>query len=368
MSILSLFSDKTTAPEIVASLICKSQEIKPRFILFFSSSTLPFKEISAEMKAAFPQAQIAGCTTAGEILSGAMLKNSVVALFIDGEIIDDAAISVVGNINENFSIQEAMKSFEAHFKMKLNEMDLKKFAGLILLDGLSGAEETVIENIGDYTDITFIGGSAGDDLKFKQTLLSSNGTTLSNAAVLVLLKMKNGFDIIKTQSFSTTGKKLTATKVDEKSRLVIEFDNKPALSAYCDIMGIEPTECSKYFMSNPLGLMLGDEPFVRSPQQVKGSSIAFYCNIREGMVLDVLQTGNIIQDTRKALTDKLRQNPSIKGIVNFNCILRTLELEQQNLCEQYGKLFSSIPTIGFSTYGEAYIGHINQTATMFILF
>jgi len=367
MSIISLFSDKTTAQEIVASFQNNSQEIKPRFILFFSSSTHPFKEISAEMKAAFPQAQIAGCTTAGEILSGAMLKNNVVALFIDDEVIDDAAISVVDNIKDNFSIEEAMRSFESHFQMRLTEMDLKKFAGIILLDGLSGAEEKVIEKIGDYTDITFIGGSAGDDLKFRQTLLSSNGTTFSNGAVLVLLKMKNGFDIIKTQSFSTTGKKLTATKVDEKSRLVIEFDNKPAVDAYCKILGIEESECSKYFISNPLGLMLGDEPYVRSPQQVKGKSIAFYCNIREGMVLDVLQTGNIIQDTRKALTEKLKQNPSMKGIVNFNCILRTLELEQQNLCEQYGKLFSSIPTIGFSTYGEAYIGHINQTATMLIL-
>jgi hypothetical protein len=366
MSIISLYSDKSTAEEIVASFRKNSQDITPRFILFFSSSNLPFKEISTEMKMVFPHAQIAGCTTAGELISGAMLKNSVVALFIDEEIIDDVAISIIPDIKENIIIRDAMSSFEQHFKMNLKEMDIKKYAGLILLDGLSGVEEKVIEKIGDFTDITFVGGSAGDDLKFKQTLLSSNGTTLSNAAVLVLFKMKNGFDIIKTQSFSLTGKKLTATKVDEDARLVLEFDNKPAITAYCEMLGIEDSQCSSYFMSNPLGLMIANEPYVRSPQQVKDRSIAFYCNIRQGMVLDILQTGNIIQDTRKAINEKFRQNPSIKGIVNFNCILRTLELEQQNLCEQYGKLFSSIPAIGFSTYGEAYIGHINQTATMFV--
>ncbi|HEX2956486.1 MAG TPA: FIST N-terminal domain-containing protein [Chitinispirillaceae bacterium] len=366
MSIVSLCSNKTTATEIVASFKNNTSEITPRFILFFSSSNRPFEELCNEMKKGFPTAQIAGCTTAGEIISGAMLKDSVVALFIDNEIIDDVAISVIENIKESAPVEKAMSSFEQHFKLKLKEMDIKKFAGIILLDGLSGAEEKIIEKLGDYTDITFIGGSAGDDLKFKKTLLCANGITYNNSAILILFKLKNGFDIIKTQSFSTTGKKLTATKVDEKTRSVLEFNNKPATQAYCEMLGIESKECSKHFMSNPLGLMIASEPYVRSPQQVKDSTIIFYCNIRQNMVLDILQTGNIVQDTRKAINEKLRQNPSIKGIVNFNCILRTLELEQQNLCDQYGKLFSSIPTIGFSTYGEAYIGHINQTATMFV--
>jgi hypothetical protein len=366
MSILSLSNDKTNAKEIVESFKLGSRDITPRFILFFSSSNLPFKEISSEMKAAFPESQVAGCTTAGEIISGAMLKNSTVALFVDEEIVEDAAISIVPNIKDQIIIENAMNSFENHFKTKLEEMDLKKFAGLILIDGLSNADEKVIEKIGDYTDLTFVGGSAGDDLKFKQTLLSANGLTYTNAAILILFKLKNGFDIIKTQSFSITGKKMTATKVDESARLVIEFDNIPAMNRYCEILGIQTTECSDHFMSNPVGLMLGNEPYVRSPQQVKNDSIAFYCNIRQGMILDLLQTGDIIKDTRKVITQKIRQHPEIKGIINFNCILRTLELEQQNLCDQYGKLFSPIPTIGFSTYGEAYIGHINQTSTMFV--
>jgi hypothetical protein len=55
---------------------------------------------------------------------------------------------------------------------------------------------------------------------------------------------------------------------------------------------------------------------------------------------------------------------NISGIVNFNCILRTLELEQKMLTGKYGELFTDIPTIGFSTYGEQYIGHVNQTATI----
>jgi hypothetical protein len=34
---------------------------------------------------------------------------------------------------------------------------------------------------------------------------------------------------------------------------------------------------------------------------------------------------------------------------------------------EYGALFSPIPTVGLSTYGEQFKGHINQTATMILI-
>ena len=119
-------------------------------------------------------------------------------------------------------------------------------------------------------------------------------------------------------------------------------------------------------MHNPVGLVFEGDPFVRSPQQFKGDGMVFYCSVKEGMELSLLESTDIIASTRQAIDEKNAEIGGISGIVNFNCILRTLELGQKGLCEEYGKLFADVPTVGFSTYGEEYIGHINQTATMLV--
>ena len=68
----------------------------------------------------------------------------------------------------------------------------------------------------------------------------------------------------------------------------------------------------------------------------------------------------------KAVEKKLKESGKISGIINFSCILRAQELEEKNQTEAYGKIFAGIPTIGFNTYGEELIFHINQTATMLV--
>jgi len=103
------------------------------------------------------------------------------------------------------------------------------------------------------------------------------------------------------------------------------------------------------------------EPFVRSPQRIDGNKVHFYCSVHEGVELTLLKGMDIVADTGKALSES-----QYRSLVVFNCILRTLDLKKQGKTDAFGKLFTK-PTIGFSTYGEAYIGHINQTATILAL-
>jgi hypothetical protein len=93
----------------------------------------------------------------------------------------------------------------------------------------------------------------------------------------------------------------------------------------------------------------------------------FYCEIKEGMELEVLQATDIVGQTRADIEALKATGVPISGIVDFQCILRTLQLRAENQCDRYGDIFAGIPTAGFSTYGEAYLGHVNQTSTILAL-
>ena len=349
-------ASSTERDALISGLLGNSE---PAFIAYFSSTCHSLAALSTSIKAAFPRAASIGCTTAGEILSGRMATCSIVAMALPREIVSAAAVAVVEDLKNPQAVPAALDSLGAQLGDPLSELDAGKHVGLILPDGMSGAEESVMERIRDSTRIPFVGGSAGDDLAFHATQVAANGRTFDHAAVLALLRVPAGYRIIKTQSFRELGKVLTATDVDDYARTVRRFNDVTAVEAYAQALDIERTDVAAHFMSNPLGLMVGRELFVRSPQRVlEDGSIVFYCQIREGTELEMLESTDIIADTGKALKG------SHRALIVFNCILRALQLQEQGQCEAYGALFADSPAVGFNTYGEEYIGHLNQTATM----
>lgn len=368
VNIKSAFSKKCVENEVVDDIKNQLDLFGIKMIVYFASSNFDQQLLSNLMQETFRDCIVVGCSTSGEIVSGKLLKDSVVAMAFNSNIISDVKAEVIEKMKEDLNVEEAFTSFEKYFNESLYTMNSKKYVGIILIDGVSKKEEKVMDLIGNRTNVFFIGGSAGDNCRFAKTHVCVNGKAYSDSAILVMLKINDDadFSIIKTQSFKCLDTKLVASKVNEENREVIEFNNKPAILAYADALGISSIEdAEKYFMTNPVGLLIGkNDMFVRSPQQVKGTSMLFYCSILKGMEVRLLQATNIIEDTKKAIEDKIQEFGKIDGIINFNCIERTLELERKNLEGQYGELFRDIPTIGFSCYGEEFIGHINQTSTM----
>jgi hypothetical protein len=352
---------------VAEDLATAFSEIKPALVLFFASSRYDPGEISSQIKEKFPDATVVGCSTAGEIVSGHVLKNSVVAMALESDVISAVASGII-DLNSRQSPSDVVFTLADAFGCKPLDLNPSQYVGVILIDGLSCAEEKLMEKIGDLVNITVIGGSAGDDLAFQKTWVYLDGKAYENSAVLLLIKPGCHFDIIKTQSFCGMNRRLTPTLVDEESRKVIEFNGKPAVTAYAEAIGVSESEAPGQFMSHPVGLISGDEPFVRSPQRIEETSLYFYCQIKSGIDLEVLSSTDMIADTRQAVETMMKKAGTIKGLINFNCILRTLQLEQEQKTEDYGKIFQNVPMIGFSTYGEEYIGHINQTATMLVFY
>lgn len=370
MYMKSAYSTITDPREAVKDIKMQLTGADARMIIFFASSNYDVEEVSQSFSRSFPGISVFGCTTAGEITSGKVLSNSIVAMQFDREIVEDVKIEVVKNIKSGVNVDSAFNSFEEYFGEKSYNMDITRYIGIILVDGLSMQEEKIMDLIGNRTDVTFIGGSAGDDLKFSKTYVCSEGHAYEEAAVLALIKMNQDakFDIIKTQSFEATDEILTANKVDERNRRVLEFNNKSALEVYAEAVGESDKEkVSEHFMANPLGVVVSnDDIYVRSPQKVVDDGIQFYCNILEGMEVNLLKATNIIEDTKMVIKNKEAELGGIDGLIDFHCILRALELQSRNKTDEYGRIFTDIPAVGFATYGEQYIGHINQTSTILV--
>ena len=358
-------SDENSTTDAVQSIRKQLSGVDAGMILYFASPLYPANDVSREMAGAFAGIHTVGCTTAGEMITGKMGQNTLVAMAWPKESLKFLKIEVLENIKTDTDVvAKAFQSFEQALGQPMKNLNPEQYVGMVLIDGLSGCEEKLNDQLGNLTNVPFVGGSAGDNFIFSSTWLFVDGKAYTSAAVLLLMEPADGYAILKSQSFTTTDKKLTPTKVDEARRMVIEFDGKPATEAYSDMLGITVSDFARNVGEYPIGLVFDEHNFfVRSPMKIEGTSIVFYCSVKEGLELTVLHSGDIVAATRA----DLQKCGEVKAIVDFNCCLRNIELNNKNQLKEYSEIFGTVPAIGFSTYGESYIGHINQTSTMLLL-
>ncbi|MEK7394143.1 MAG: FIST N-terminal domain-containing protein, partial [Fibrobacterota bacterium] len=208
------YSVKLHAHDAVEDLKLQLGGLDPRVILCFASTRQEPHELLRLINQAYPHALVNGATTAGEIVSGKVLKGGVVAMALESDIVEKAVAVVVDDLGPRMDVDAAIANLEKHFGVPLAGLDPDRHVGIVITDGLSGAEERLIEAINEKTEIAFVGGSAGDDLKFEKTLVFSGKTVHERSAILLLMKVPRGFEVVKTQSFKPTGIVLEATDVD----------------------------------------------------------------------------------------------------------------------------------------------------------
>jgi hypothetical protein len=362
---------KSTAKDpqqIAAELATGLGTMKPTFLLLFSSSKLDAEEIGRQLGRRFPNVPSLGCTTAGELACTEASQETTVLLGADAGTIEKAVVASVPDSQSDADLDAALEKLSQEIGHPLSSLDPAHYLGLVLQDGLGQSEERVMEVLSTRSNVGFVGGSAGDDLAFDKTRVMADFQFRPGSCALALLVPARPFTIVKTQSLSASPTILEATEVDEKARTVRTFNGKPALEAYAEALGTSKEEAVQLFIERPLGLVVGpNEVYTRSPQQVTDDGIRFYCQVKQGMKLHLLDPTDIVETTQKDLTAALESHGSCSAMINFNCIQRTLLLRAQDREAEFAKIFDQAPMIGFATYGESYVGHINQTATIVLL-
>ena len=359
----SLLQDEKKAVSEFYNMI---QQPDPQVVIFFCSSNYDLNILGAELAQYF-ECPLIGCTTAGEISSHGYQDGGIVGasissmeLKIHRHILYPLSQCSLSEVEKLASCVRTNLSFAKTFNRQ-------KMFGFILIDGLSMLEEATMALLYNcFEGIPIIGGSAGDDLKFKETYIYDNGQFRRDTAVFTIFETTLPFQIFKIQNYEPTDTTIVITGADPEKRIITEINGEAAAPEYARLLGLECSELSPtVFSENPLLLKIGGEWYIRSIQKSnEDQSLTMFSAIEEGLVLTIGKGTDIISqfwDPMPVLEKKTSQNHLM---ILCDCILRKLEFMNRGIIGEINGMFGGFDTIGFSSYGEQFNSiHINQTLT-----
>lgn len=336
-------------------------------VLFFCSSNYDLERLAAEFRALFGTVPVVGCTTAGEIGPQGYRDNGISGVSFPAESFSVSA-GVLGPLStfEVSDAQQAVTQLKSQMPEVESESGENPFA-FLMVDGLSGREEPLIAALNNALGtIPTIGGSAGDDLRFRETSIYFNGRFLSDHAVLLLVNSACPVTTFKSQHFVATDTRMVITGADPSSRCVTEINGLPAAREYARLIGVDVEELNlDRFAFSPMVVLINGEEYVRSIQRANpDGSLTFHCAVEEGVVIRIAEGIDLPEKLTMDLAGVEERIGRPQVILGCDCVLRNREVTRSSLKDAVGALLEANHVVGFSSYGEQYGSvHVNQTFT-----
>jgi hypothetical protein len=314
-------------------------------------------ELFAELRAAYPQSVVVGCSTAGEI---------------DHTRIRDGSISVAVVRFAATRVRQAAKrlgdaheSFEAGVRLanELSAPDLR--AAIVFSEGLHVNGSGLVRGLNARLDerVVVTGGLAGDGDRFGKTFVIASGAIETNGVVAVGLYgdavrvghgSKGGWD--------TFGPERVVTKSD--GNVLYELDDRPALALYKEYLGERAAGLPGSALLFPLALRESpDKPnsVVRTVLAVDESaqSMTFAGDIPTGYYAKLMRANfdRLILGAEAAAggASSLREHVGPTLSIAISCVGRRLVLGERTEEETEAALHAlpeGTTQIGFYSYGE----------------
>lgn len=338
------------------------------FILFFCSAEYHLDNLAQALRDCFPNVEMAGCTTAGELTTQGYRQHSISAIGFSRNAFS-VGTSLIKALDD-YPLPQAQQDLDQlilHAKTHTNLETEGDFFALTLIDGLSSEEEQVLLTLDAALGrIPHFGGSAGDDIHLANTHVYSQGAFHSSAAIVVLFHTALPFEVFTTHHMQPMTQKLVVTEADPATRTLFELDAEPAAQVYARLVGKAVAELTpKDFALHPLAVKLGNDYYVRSIQRVNDDlSLTFYCAVGNGIVLTPMAPQPILPDLERRFADIEQRIGTPLVTLGCDCFLRRLETEHLDALEAASTFLVEHRVIGFNTYGEHFGGvHLNQTFT-----
>ena len=223
-------------------------------MLFGDADTIKSEKVFTELKELYPDAQIIGASSAGNILGSEVRSSLVIATAVQFE---------KGHINTatvDFSIGDDIEDISEQLISQLPKEDLKHI--FILSDGLNINGSALVRGINKITEKTSTtGGMAGDGNRFQETLVISNAPA-KQCRIVAVGFYGDGFSVSSGcfAGWSEFGGDRLVTK--SSGSVVYELDSTPALDVYKKHIGSYADDLPNSGMRFPLSIKLEKDDIV----------------------------------------------------------------------------------------------------------
>jgi len=312
----------------------------------------PFEQV----RNAYPNAEIVGCSTSGEICGVDVLNENIVCTAINFE---KTAIKV---FSERIESMEQSFHIGKNLAVKFNKDNLVHV--MVFSEGLNINGSDLVRGLNSSFDnsIPITGGLAADQAFFKETVVVHNQVGQTNLVVAI------GFygDYLRTGYGSMGGwDSFGLDRLVTKSRanVLYELDGQPALDLYKKYLGEFAAKLPSSALLFPLNLKItnSETPLVRTVLSVNEAdgSMVFAGDIPEGEYVRLMKANfdKLIDGASGAaeisLFNDVNADPDLAILIS--CVGRKLVLKQrveEELDVVKEVIGSNTTMTGFYSYGE----------------
>jgi hypothetical protein len=349
----------------VQELNAKLQPDAASIVVCYCSPAYELRALGQAIAETFA-APVIGCTSAGQIAEAGYVDGGITAVSLTS-----AQLRATPYLISPLTDSTAAADVGYQVVAQLVRNSSRRAFGLLLIDGLSGAEERTTSALFEVLgDVPLVGGSAADELTNTGTFVYHAGAFHSNAAVFTLIETTLPFTTFKVQHVVPGQRKAVITEADPARRLVHEINGKPAATEYARLIGVDPGELDPIVCAeHPLLWSLGGEHFVRGIRGVNSDdSLSFFCAIEAGLVLSIGEPTSALAALTQGFDSANARVQSPAVVLGFDCFSRRLEFERRGEADVVGRYLASQKVAGFCTYGEQFDSlHVNQTFTAVVI-
>ena len=390
--------DVVTAKEAVLQAKAKLGGGRVDLSMVYCSSKYDYQKVVDVVRASTNKAPLIGCSSAGEFTEDKVEKGSIAVGLISSDEIKFFTAMAEGIREDPEVVVRSLAN-----KLPDEVEGYPYLTAILLIDGLAGVgEEMAVLTSYAFDRVfvqkgRFVGGAAGDDLRYKETFVFSEDKVATNSACICLLASKIPlFSGVKHGHTPLSGP-LKITKA--KGNIVYEVEGKlpwevwkketaqAAKKSGIDVEKLKDTaEIAQFFANHDLGLVTEKEGEykIRWPTGINDDgSLNFSCGIAEGAVFRIMDGSNIekqINSAEEAAREAMQSAENagysdFAGILVFDCAVRQLMLGDRfaEAVDRFKKVLPGVPVLGWETYGEIrmepgqFSGFHNTTSVVLVI-